>query len=227
MNKHEWEIADRIALDLFKHETDSNEVHKAFQYARVQLSLHPDQTGKRFFQFLRIMVRDGRYFVRSSRTLFYYLDLESSCKKHLKEYEDAKYTSGQELVEILAWVVRLMKYYGSQDVPKSELINRDRGEHSHEANTDLPNPEPLKEKPILAKKAEAEREKIKREKVTLATEPAGGKARIITQGGEEVPCTGFSPYATPNKNEMFHADVTRRGEKAIRAVFKGLLRKHS
>jgi hypothetical protein len=227
MNKHEWDIADRMARDLFQHETDSNEVHKAFQYARVQLSLHPDQTGKRFFQFLRTMARDGRYFVRSRQTLVYYSDLESSCKKYLKEYENARSVSGQELVEILAWVVRLMKYYGSQDIPKQDFIKGDRDEHSHEANTPLPRSEPAKEKPILAKKVEAEREKIEREKVTLASAPAGGKARIITKGGEEVPCTGFPSYGAPNRDEMFHADVTRRAEKAIRAVFKGLLRKPS
>jgi hypothetical protein len=170
------------------------------------------------------MARDGRYFVRSNQTLGYYSSLEAACQKYLKEYEVAEGAQGQELVEILAWVARLMKYYGSQDVPKSGFINRDRKEHSHEANTSLPRPEPVKEEPIVAKKVEAERERIEREKVTLASAPVGGKARIITQGGEEVPCKGFPSYGAPKRDETFNADITRRGEKAIHAKFKGLLR---
>jgi hypothetical protein len=225
MNKHEWEIADRIALDLFQHETDPNEVHKAFQYARVQLALHSDQLGKRFFQFLRIMVSDGKCLVRSSQTHHYYSDLETACKKNLKIYENVQGTKGKELVEIMAWVVRLMKYYMSQDFPKQNQAKDNQKTRLHDENVSFSNHKLTKEKPITIKNMEVEREKIEREKVLLASLPSSGKAKIITKGGEEVLCTGFPPYGAPDKDEMFHADLTKRGGKTLRAVYKGLLRK--
>jgi len=96
-----FEIAQRIATEFIKTKTDPNEVAKAFTYLRT----HRD--GRRFFEFLDTLVSEGRYLVRSGRTLDYYRSIRRVCEKYLTPYLNRP----DEMAQILGWAVRLMRYY--------------------------------------------------------------------------------------------------------------------
>jgi cold shock CspA family protein len=81
--------------------TDPNEVAKSLRY----LTEHPN--GRRFFDYLNTVMREGRSVVRSGRSLDYYRQIEEVCRKHLGPYQEEP----EEMAQILGWAVRLMRYY--------------------------------------------------------------------------------------------------------------------
>jgi hypothetical protein len=60
-----------------------------------------------------------------------------------------------------------------------------------------------------------------RESVTLITPAKGGKARVRTGQGEEIPCSNLPLYPPAVPGAVFAADVTREGGHGVKAVFKG------
>lgn len=218
MTQAHWQLAKTIARELVECETDVNEVHKAVTYARVQAELYPDRVGANFFTLLETMVRDGRYLVRSGKTLDYYRDLRDLCGRYLGDYRTAKGEQGWELVEILGWAVRLMRYYAT-DAGKDEWAERQRArERAPRPPASPPSTPP--QRPVASPPAPALRE-TRRETVTLITAVKNGKAQVRTAGGEEISCTNFPPYPPGEPEMTCRADVTYEGGKAVKAVFKG------
>jgi hypothetical protein len=223
MNRSDWQLAEAIARELVNRETDVNEVHKAVTYARVQTTAHPDQVGERFFALLDTMTRDGRYLARSGRTLDYYRDLREVCGQHLRDYRTASGERGRQLVEILGWAARLMRYYTTA-VGEAELVARHRAAptppqaEQRPSTADvpprLPARQPTPPPPVP-------RVEIKRESVTLVAAVKGGKAQVRTAQGEEIMCTNLPAYPPSKAGDVCRADVTREGGKATKAVFKG------
>jgi hypothetical protein len=235
-----WELADAIALELAGRETDVNEVQKVVTHARVQAERDAARVGADFFALLETMVNDGRYLVRSGRTLDYYRDLRDVCSRHLRGFRSTTPESGWELVSILGWAARLMRYYRSPE-GKTELASKQRGVAHEELQRDdtraqaqtKPVPEEARAKqeesrpkrpaptpPPAAPKVRP-REETTREVVTLVSAVEAGKAIVQTKKGEEVKCTGMPSYPRASPGEVCRADVTREGGRALKAMFKG------
>ena len=240
MQEPSWELADAVARELVSRETDVNEVQKVATHARVQAERQAERVGEDFFALLETMVRDGRYLVRSGRTLDYYRDLRDVCGRHLREFKRTTPESGWELVGILFWAARLMRYYKSAEAgaelsPEQHVDVRAerRGavtavaeQHAARmrsaAPTDEPHPGRKSPPPRLPVAPKAKpREEIKRETVTLVSAVKTGKARITTRRGEELTCTGMPSYPPAVVGEDCRADVTRVDGRATKAVFKG------
>lgn len=237
-----WELADTIALELVNRETDVNEVQKVAVHIRVYAEAQPDQVGRRFFTLLETMVRDGRFLVRSGRTLDYYRDLREVCNQHLRDFRTTTTPEkGWELVGILGWAVRLMRYYNAEE-GTTELASRTRhfsegrpqraGEKfglqkQPEAASATPPSTSQPPKPVQQVKPVAKRAPVRvestRESVTLVTNAKSGKARVRTAQGEEVACTGIPYYPPANAGAVCRAEVTRENGRAVKSIFKGLV----
>jgi hypothetical protein len=238
-----WKLADTIALELVNRETDVNEVQKVAAHVRVHAEMHPEQVGQKFFTLLDTMVRDGRFLVRSGRTLDYYRDLREVCHQHLSNFRTIiSAEKGWELAGILGWAARLMRYYNAEEGRK-ELASRERhftereqlqtGEkvrspHQSQSlgltsSSSPPASVPtLREKKPKAKPLPARVETV-RETVTLLTAVKTGKARVLTTQGEEVTCTGLPAYPLALAGEVCRAEVTRENGQAMKSIFKGWL----
>jgi len=72
-------------------------------------------------------------------------------------------------------------------------------------------------------KRESEQAKAttKREWVALIEDIKGGKAKVQTESGEIITCSGFPSYPQGTAGTRCRADVTRKGGKAETAIFKG------
>jgi hypothetical protein len=236
MQLSSWELAEAIALELAGRDTDVNEVQKVVTHARVQAERNPERAGSDFFTLLETMVRDGRYLVRSGRTLDYYRSLSDVCNRHLREFRKTTPESAWELVGILGWAARLMRYYNTPE-GKTELTSRQIGAARGGQRSDVPvasapSSQPKSKQvqegskhkrpvPPLAPPKARPREETARESVTLISEVKAGKARVRTVKGEELTCTGMPSYPRATPGEVCRADVTRENRRAVKAFFKG------
>ena len=219
MREAMWQVAEDIAVDLVEFETDVNEVHKLATYARLH------SNGSELFALLDTMLREGQYVVRTGKTLGYYRDIQDVFDEHLNSYRKDTGARGQELAETLGWIVRLMRYYktddGAAELLEREQIRADRqdsvGSQATVAepteNRSSPPPRPIAPPP--------KRIETQREWVTMIEMGKAGKARVKTEQGEEVPCTNIAPYPQANVGDRFRADVTRENGTAVKALFKG------
>jgi hypothetical protein len=179
------------------------------------------------------MLRDGRYLVRSNRTLDYYRDLQDLCKRYLGEYRTASGEQAQELAQILGWTVRLMRYYRTEE-GRAELGERQRaglrsgprgaarqGEGAVRQETRMASEPVAPPRPAPPRFAPPPpRIETKRETVAVTSKPKQGKAQVKTAEGETIPCTNLPSFPPVDTDDQFRADVTREGGKAVRAVFK-------
>ena len=226
MTQPYWQLAEAIARELVNREVDVNEFQKVITYVRIQATKPEGKAGEGFFSLLDTMVRDGRYLMRSGRTMDYYRNLQSVCKQHLTGYRTATGEQGQELVEILGWAARLMRYYNT-DAGDAELVAR----QNQRIGSQQPIEQPTQTAPAASgkppkEKAKAEPKKppiepeVTREAVTLLTLAAGRKARVRTEAGEEISCVNLPAYPLGQPGEVCEADVTRENGRAVRAVFQ-------
>lgn len=208
LDARHWTLAEQIARDLYDRETDVNEVLKVVTYARI----HRD--GKRVFDLLETMARDGRYLVRSGRTMDYYRDLRDVCTGRLREYQTASDEKAQELVWILASAARLMRYYDT-DEGNAEFNARQRAEPLPPSYRRLePEVRPAPARPLPKP---APRTETRREWVTLAGVVSAGKAPVRTEAGAQIPCTAIPFFQI---DERLRADVTYQNGTPVRAIFK-------
>jgi hypothetical protein len=233
MMQSSWELADAVALELAGRETDVNEVQKVVTHVRVQAERDAGRVGQDFFALLETMVSDGRYLVRSGRTLDYYRDMRDVCGRHLRGFRNTTPESGWELVGILGWAARLMRYYRSPE-GKTELASKQRrvvgGEARHDESPSDTRPQSAREEPqpkrpasmpSLAPPKVRPREETTREVVTMVSAIKAGKALVRTKKDEEVTCTGMPSYPRVSPGEACRADVTRENGRALKAMFKG------
>jgi len=105
MRDQDLAVADAIAWELNKKETDVNELSKCVGFLRD----NPD--GQLFFEYLDTVIAEGQAVVRSGRTLDYYRAIRDVCRQHFMPYED----DPQAMAWILGWAARLMRYYAVED----------------------------------------------------------------------------------------------------------------
>ncbi len=211
-SKASLQVAKTIALTLVNRDTDINELAKVAAYLRTHLD------GTQFFRLLETMVKekDSRYLVRTGRTLDYYRDIQDVCQQHLEAYRNAKDGKAQEMAEILGWAVRLMRYYKGSGVPLS-------------AQPSSQSPRPLSASSVEDAKQRAIRRtpeprqmvvSTERALVTLVEDAKRDRARVETNNGEQVVCTGFPVYPAAKQGMRCRADVTKQDGKPLRATFK-------
>lgn len=226
MNPHEWQIAETIARELVNRETDVNELQKIITYTRIQTAVCDEKVGEKFFALLDTMVRDGRFLVRSGRTLDYYRSLQSVCREHLRDYRKAAGEEGRKLVEVLGWTARLMRYYNT-GAGDAELVARQNEKAAGQSRISPPLPAeapaspkaPKKQRPPKPVKAPVQTE-VKREVVTLITTSISRKARVRPPQGEEVFCVAFPIYPIGEVGQTCLADVKYENGRAVSAIFR-------
>jgi hypothetical protein len=107
LTEEQWKTVYAIAQMLSNEQTDVNEVGKIIAYLRAYG--HVENAGKNFFQYLSILVRNGRTVGHSGKTFEYYQSIEKACKQHLLKYQN----DVPAMLQILGWVTRMMRYYKS------------------------------------------------------------------------------------------------------------------
>ncbi|MEC4818780.1 MAG: hypothetical protein SAK29_36730 [Scytonema sp. PMC 1069.18] len=108
----QWKTVYAMAQMLANEQTDVNEVGKIIAYLRAYG--HVENGGKNFFQYLSVLVRNGKTVGHSGRTFDYYQSIEKACKQYLLKYQN----DVPAMLQILGWVTRIMRYYkagGSTD----------------------------------------------------------------------------------------------------------------
>ncbi|MEM6838056.1 MAG: hypothetical protein AAF609_14515 [Cyanobacteria bacterium P01_C01_bin.120] len=110
----QWQIADAIARQLVIEGTDVNELRKAATYLRDRQD--EPGAGKKFFDYLKTLVRHGNAIGHSKRTLGYYQSLDAVCGQYLESYQD----DAPRMLYILSWAARLVQYY-DKGVPTGEI----------------------------------------------------------------------------------------------------------
>jgi len=110
----QWQIADAIARQLVIEGTDVNELRKATTYLRDRQN--EAGAGKKFFDYLKTLVRHGNAIGHSKRTLDYYQSLDAVCSQYLSSYQD----DAERMLYILSWAARLVQYY-DKGVPTGEI----------------------------------------------------------------------------------------------------------
>ena len=110
----QWQIADAIARQMVLDGADVNELRKAMAYLREMVDR--DGAGKKFFDYLKTLVRHGNTIGHSKRTVEYYRSLDAICSQYLSDYQD----DAPRMLFLLGWATRLVKYY-KEGVPTGEL----------------------------------------------------------------------------------------------------------
>ncbi|NEP19532.1 MAG: hypothetical protein F6J97_22010 [Leptolyngbya sp. SIO4C1] len=110
----QWQIADAIARQLVIDGTDVNELRKAMAYLREHLG--QENAGRRFFEYLKTLVRQGNSIGHSKKTIDYYRSLDAVCDQHLSRYQ----SDAPGLLMLLGWAARLVRYY-DKGVPTGEI----------------------------------------------------------------------------------------------------------
>jgi hypothetical protein len=110
----QWQIADAIARQLVIEGTDVNELRKVITYLRDRQD--EAGAGKKFFDYLKTLVRYGNAIGHSKRTLGYYQSLDAVCSQYLDNYQD----DAPRMLYILSWAARLVRYY-DKGVPTGEI----------------------------------------------------------------------------------------------------------
>ncbi len=109
-----WDLAHGIAMTLVKADTDVNELSKTIAYLR-SVAHHAD-AGSRFFKFTSELVREHRLH-RTQQTRRYYQVIDETCKNYLESLKDKP----AEMLQILGWAARLMRYYKDGGMPLGEI----------------------------------------------------------------------------------------------------------
>lgn len=114
LSEAQWQVADAIARQLVIDGTDVNELRKAIAYLREHLDR--DGAGRKFFDYLKVLVRSGDSIGHSRRTSDYYRSLDAVCSQYLSSYQE----DAPKMLLLLSWAARLVFYY-SKGVPIGEV----------------------------------------------------------------------------------------------------------
>ena len=104
MNENLWSIAHDLATALINKETDVNEFDKVTAFMR-QYNKADDALDK-FKLLLQQLADSNDAPIQSKQTQEYYKNIQECCQTHLQKINDP-----DELLLILGWCRRLMRYY--------------------------------------------------------------------------------------------------------------------
>lgn len=104
MNKEQWAIAHDIAFDLVDWDTDPNELGKVVAFMRRYKG--EDDAKNRLMSLVQRLTNTRNALIRSRRTQGFYRNIQEACETHLHDVSDTG-----EILTILGWSLRLMRYY--------------------------------------------------------------------------------------------------------------------
>lgn len=104
MEEKQWTIAHDIALDLVDRGTDPNELGKVIAFVRQNKA--ESDIKNRLTSLVQRLSSSRNALIRSRQTQRFYRNIQETFKEHLNDIEDTT-----ELLLILGWSLRLMRYY--------------------------------------------------------------------------------------------------------------------
>ena len=104
MDKKQWEIAHDIAFDLVDWGTDPNELGKVIAFIRRHQG--ESDAKNRLMTLVQRLANTRNALIRSRQTQRFYRNIQEACEKHLHNISDTG-----EILTILGWSLRLMRYY--------------------------------------------------------------------------------------------------------------------
>ena len=140
MDKKQWSIAHDIAFDLVDWGTDPNELGKVVAFMRRCKG--ESDAKEQLMSLVQRLAGTQNALIRSRQTQRFYRNIQDAFEKHLYDIEDTV-----ELLRILGWSLRLMRYYRVE--PKRATEEQRRTQEPRQT----PEPRPT-QKPQLAKEPE-------------------------------------------------------------------------
>lgn len=110
----QWQIADAIARQIVLDGTDISELKKTISYFREHV--HREDAGKKFFDYLKVLVRHGKTVSHSNKTVEHYKSVDAVCTQYLSDYQ----SDAPKMLVLLGWAERLARYY-KEGVPAGEI----------------------------------------------------------------------------------------------------------
>lgn len=104
MEEKQWTIAHDIAFDLVDRGTDPNELGKVIAFVRQNKAEH--DIKERLTSLVQRLSNSRNALIRSRQTQRFYRNIQETFQEHLHDIEDTT-----ELLLILGWSLRLMRYY--------------------------------------------------------------------------------------------------------------------
>jgi len=101
----QWQVADAIARQLVLDNADANELRKTIAYLRAYSDR--EDAGKKFFDYLNTLARNGNRIGHSQRTQGYLESIAQTCQQYLETYKG----DVPVMLQVLGWAARLMQYY--------------------------------------------------------------------------------------------------------------------
>ena len=137
MDKKRWSIAHDIASDLVDRDTDLNEFGKVVAFVR---RYRDDNNAKqKLISLVQRMADSDNALIRSRQTQGYYQKIQHACKKHLRNIDKT-----EELLLILGWSMRLMRYHYSvepkRDAKKQHASRSNKVAMQKSRSTKTPSP---------------------------------------------------------------------------------------
>ncbi len=142
MDKKQWSIAHDIAFDLVDWGTDPNELGKVVAFMRH----HKDEgeAKNRLMSLIQRLANTRNALIRSRQTQRFYRNIQEACETHLHDVNDTG-----EILTILGWSLRLMRYYR---VEPERAVEEQRPQQAQQQtpkqrSTQIPQPPKEPEKP--------------------------------------------------------------------------------
>lgn len=104
MNKKQWSVAHDIAFDLVDWGTDPNELGKVVAFMRRCKG--ESDAKDRLMSLVQRLANSRNALIRSRQTQRFYRNIQEACETHLHDVSDTG-----EILTILGWSLRLMRYY--------------------------------------------------------------------------------------------------------------------
>ena len=104
MDEKQWSIAHDIAFDLVDWGTDPNELGKVIAFMRRHRG--ESDAKNRLLTLVQRLANTRNALIRSRQTQRFYRNIQKACQTHLREISDTS-----EILTILGWSLRLMRYY--------------------------------------------------------------------------------------------------------------------
>ena len=104
MDKKRWLIAHDIAFELVDRGTDPNELGKVIAFMRRHQG--DNDAKNRLMSLVQRMANSRNALIRSRQTQRFYQNIQDACQEHLRDIRHP-----DELLLILGWSLRLMRYY--------------------------------------------------------------------------------------------------------------------
>lgn len=142
MDEKRWAIAHDIAFNLVDRGTDPNELGKIVAFIRRHQG--DDDAKNQLVSLLQRMADSRNALIRSRQTQRFYQNIQDACQEHLRDINQP-----DELLLILGWSLRLMRYYRAEPQRASEEQRRSQEPKQTQKPRPTQTPQPTKppEKP--------------------------------------------------------------------------------